>query len=408
MAECLSHVRVLDISRVFAGPWAAQMLADLGADVIKIEHIAGGDDARRMGVRHDDGVGGKLEETSSFIAMNRGKRSLAVDLAQPSGQEIVRGLARKCDVLIENFKVGNMARFGLDHENLRKVNPRLVYCSITGFGQDGPKRNLPGYDPIFQAMSGLMSVTGMAQGTPGAGPALTGYSVCDINAGLYAVIAILAALNKRDSGSGVGEYIDIALLDTQIHAASHIPMNYFSSRQLPVRNGTASQVTCPWQAFECADKSIVIAVGTDMQFGRLALLLEQPELATDARFATNADRICNKEILVPMLDAAFSRKPAAQWIGILEPNGISCALINDFSEVFEEPQVRARGLLKELTLPGGERARYVANPIRFSGTAPDAGLPPPSLGQHTQEVLTQLLGMNPAAIEALRAANVIR
>ena len=277
MAGCLSHVRVLDLSRVFAGPWAGQMLADFGADVIKVEHPVHGDDVRRMGVAHTDAQGRDTGETSSYLAMNRGKRSITIDISKPSGQALVKRLADKSDVLIENFKTGNLARYGLDHTALRTSHPHLVYCSITGFGQSGPYGDLPGYDPIFQAMSGVMSVTGVPDGQPGAGPSLVGYSVSDITAGYYAAIAILAALNHRDRVSGQGQHIDLALLDAQIHAVSHVAMNYLVSRKVPVRAGAASQITCPWQAFDCADVPLMLAVGNDQQFARLCETLGRPE-----------------------------------------------------------------------------------------------------------------------------------
>ena len=269
MAGSLSHVRVLDLSRIFAGPWAGQLLADFGADVIKVEHPRGGDDVRRLGVPHKDAQGRDTGETSSYLAANRGKRSICIDISKPAGQALVRRLTETSDVLIENFKTGNLARYGLDYAALRAINPRLVYCSITGFGQSGPYCELPGYDPIFQAMSGLMSITGVPDGAPGAGPNLVGYSVSDITAGYYATIAILAALSHRDQVSGAGQHIDLALLDAQVHAVSHIAMIYLSSGKMPVRAGAASQSTCPWQVFDCADMPLMLAVGNDQQFARL-------------------------------------------------------------------------------------------------------------------------------------------
>ena len=315
MAGCLSHVRVLDLSRVFAGPWAGQMLADFGADVIKVEHPVHGDDVRRMGVAHKDAQGRDTGETSSYLAMNRGKRSIGIDISKPSGQALVKRLAATSDVLIENFKTGNLARYGLDYAALRTINPRLVYCSITGFGQSGPYSELPGYDPIFQAMSGLMSITGVPDGQPGAGPNLVGYSVSDITAGYYATIAVLAALNHRDRVSGQGQHIDLALLDAQVHAVSHIAMHYLASGKMPVRAGAASQVTCPWQAFDCADMPLMLAVGTDQQFSRLCETLGLPELATDARFVTNRKRMEHKSALIPMLAERFKTPQRARMDG---------------------------------------------------------------------------------------------
>ncbi len=305
MTGCLSRARVLDLSRIFAGPWAAQMLADFGADVIKVERPRRGDDVRQQGYRVKDREGRETSETSSFLAMNRGKRSVTIDLASTVGQDLIRRLARESDILIENFKAGDLRRYGLDYETLSRANPRLVYCSITGFGQSGPYSHLPGYDPIFQSMSGLMSVTGNPDDEPGGGPQKVGYSIADITAGLYASIAILAALNYRDTVSGKGQYIDLALLDAQVAAMSHVAMNYLVSGRLQERMGTASPITCPWQTFKCAEGDITIAVGNDPQFVRFCEVLGKPALASDPRFSTNPMRAKNRKTLVPMLEEAF-------------------------------------------------------------------------------------------------------
>ncbi|SDE81472.1 Crotonobetainyl-CoA:carnitine CoA-transferase CaiB [Salipiger thiooxidans] len=407
MAAMLGHIKVLDFSRVFAGPWAAQMLADFGADVIKVEHVKGGDDVRRMGVPHLGPDGAPTGETSSFLAMNRGKRSLALDLSKPEGQEVARRLVAEADVLIENFKTGTLARFGLDYDSVAAINPRLVYCSITGFGQTGPMKHLPGYDPIFQAMSGLLAMTGTADGEPGAGPALVGYSISDITAGQYAVSAILAALNHRDAGAGhgAGQFIDIALLDTQIHAASHMAMNYLSSGRLPRRNGTASQITCPWQAFDCADRPIMIAIGNNAQFARFCDHLGLDGVATDPRFATNLARVENASALIPMIAAKLAEKTADTCYDELEAIGIPAGPLNSFEDVFRMEQVAERGLLRELQHETAGRVRYVANPVRFSGGAP-ATTPPPRFAEHTDEVL-KALGLEPDQIAALRRAGVV-
>jgi crotonobetainyl-CoA:carnitine CoA-transferase CaiB-like acyl-CoA transferase len=404
----ISHLKVLDLSRVFAGPWAAQMLADLGADVIKVEHVKGGDDVRRMGVPHLDGDGRPTGETSSFLAMNRGKRSIAVDLGSSEGQAIVLRLIETADVLIENFKVGNLARFGLDYQAVAVRNPRLVYCSITGFGQSGPMSPLPGYDPIFQAMSGLLSITGMPEGSPGAGPALVGYSISDITAGQYAVVAILAALNYRDAVSGEGQFIDIALLDTQIHAASHMAMNYLSSCQLPRRNGTASQITCPWQSFDCADRPIMIAVGNDAQFRKFATLLGRPELADDPHYATNLERVRNADSLIPILAAKLAQDTADNWYAALEAIGVPSGPLNTFKDVFAHPQVRHRELLQSIEHPKAGTVRVVANPMRFSATTTGTDRHPPVFAEHTDEVLAEVLGMPEAEIVELRRKGVVR
>ena len=408
MAGAMSHLKVLDISRVFAGPWAGQMLADFGAEVIKVEHVRGGDDVRRMGVPHLDAGGADSGLTSSFLAMNRGKKSLAVDMSKPEGQAIVTQLAAEADVLIENFKVGNMARFNLDYATLSRVNPRLVYCSITGFGQTGPRSHLPGYDPIFQAMSGVMSLTGVPDGAPGAGPNLVGYSISDINAGYYAVIGILAALNHRDATGGTGQHLDIALYDAQVHAASHVAMNYLSSGRVPARNGTASQITCPWQVFDAADKAIMIAVGNDPQFQRLCALLGCPELAEDARFATNLERVCHKDTLVPLLQERIADWRAAELQAELEAVGIAAGPINGFDDVLKDEQFKARGLRRSVTHASVGDMDVIANPIVFSETPNVYDRAPPELGADTDAILADDLGMSEEEIAALREAGVVR
>ncbi len=408
MAGAMSHLKVLDISRVFAGPWAGQMLADFGADVIKVEHVRGGDDVRRMGVPHLDADGAETGLTSSFLSMNRGKKSLAVDMSKPEGQAIVTRLAAEADVLIENFKVGNMARFNLDYETLSKVNPHLVYCSITGFGQTGPRSHLPGYDPIFQAMSGVMSITGVPDGAPGAGPNLVGYSISDINAGYYAVIGILAALNHRDATGGTGQHLDIALYDAQVHAASHVAMNYISSGTVPMRNGTASQITCPWQVFDAADKAIMIAVGNDPQFQRLCALLGCPDLAEDARYAANLDRVRHKDTLVPLLQERIAGWTAGQLQTELEAVGIAAGPINGFDDVLEDEQFKARNLRQSVTHPAIGDMDVIANPIVFSETPNIYDRAPPELGADTDTILGDDLGMPEDEIAALREAGIVR
>lgn len=407
MPGCLSHIKVLDFSRVFAGPWAAQMLADFGADVIKVEHVKGGDDVRRMGVPHLDEAGNPTGETSSFLAMNRGKRSLALDLSRPAGQELARRLIADADVLVENFKTGTLERFGLDFGAVAAMNPRLVYCSITGFGQTGPMKRLPGYDPIFQAMSGLLSMTGMPDGSPGAGPALVGYSISDITAGQYAVSAILAALNHRDAVSGEGQFIDVALLDTQIHAASHMAMNYLSSGRLPRRNGTASQITCPWQSFDCADRPVMIAIGNDAQFRRFADYLGLDGVADDPRYATNLARVENADTLIPLISEKLIGLTADGCYADLEAIGIPAGPLNTFQDTFDMPQVRDRNLLRELSHPTAGQVRYVDNPVRFSATEVGDTRHPPCFAEHTDEVLSEL-GLEAEDIAALKATNIVK
>jgi crotonobetainyl-CoA:carnitine CoA-transferase CaiB-like acyl-CoA transferase len=407
MAGCLSHVRVLDLSRVFAGPWAGQMLGDFGADVIKVEHPLHGDDVRRLGVAQKDAQGRETGETSSFLAVNRGKRSVAIDISKPGGQALVKRLAATSDVLIENFKTGNLARYGLDYAALQAINPRLVYCSITGFGQSGPYSELPGYDPVFQAMSGLMSITGVPEGQPGAGPNLVGYSVSDVTAGQYATIAILAALNHRDQVSGRGQHIDLALLDAQVHAVSHIAMNYLVSGKVPVRGGAASQFTCPWQVFDCADQPLMLAVGNDQQFVRLCEAMAMPELAQDARFVTNRKRVEHKGALIPMLAARFKTRTAREWMDAFTAVGVASGPLNDFGQVFADPQVQHREMLSEMPHPKSGTMPMVANPVRLSETPVEYRRWPPLHGEHTREVLREMLELRDDEIEALRREKVI-
>ncbi|HEY8611753.1 MAG TPA: CoA transferase [Roseomonas sp.] len=398
MSGALPRIRVLDMTRVFAGPWAAQIFADFGAEVVKVEHPRGGDDVRRMGFPQKDAEGNETGDTSSFLAMNRGKRSVALDIATPDGQEMLRALAAKADVFIENFKAGGLARYGLDYASLARENPRLVYCSITGFGQDGPYAALPGYDPIFQAMSGLMSVTGVPDGQPGAGPNLVGYSVSDINAGFYAAIAILAALHHRDTISGRGQHIDLALLDAQLAAHSHIAMNYLVSGRMPVRAGAASQINTPWQSFDTADRPLMVAIGNDRQFAQFCEALGLPNLPADPRFTTNRKRMAHKPELLPLLQGALMARTATDWMGILNAAGISSGPLNDFGAAKEDPQLRHRGMWQEMPHPRAGTMPFVANPVRFSETPVHYGRVPPQLGEHTQEVLTDWLGTEaPAA-----------
>ena len=408
MSGCLPRLRVLDMTRIFAGPWAAQLLGDFGAEVVKVEHPAGGDDVRRMGFPLRDAAGQETGFTSSFLAMNRNKRSVAIDIGKPGGQATLRALAAQADVLIENFKAGGLARYGLDPAALAEVNPRLVYCSITGFGQDGPYAALPGYDPIFQAMSGLLSVTGVPEGEPGAGPALVGYSVSDINAGFYAAIAILAALHHRDTVSGRGQHIDLALLDAQLAAHSHIAMNHAVSGRMPVRAGTASQINTPWQAFETADRPLMIAVGNDRQFALLCQVLDLPEVPGDPRFATNRQRMANKPALLPLLQQALRARPARDWMDALNEVGVSSGPLNDFGAVAEDPQLRHRGMFGSMPHPRAGDVPFIANPARFSETPATYRLPPPALGEHTREVLAAWLGLDEAAIAALVAEGAVQ
>ena len=403
----LAGVRVLDLSRVFSGPWAAQMLADFGADVIKVERPGRGDDVRQQGIRIKDGQGAESSETSSFLAMNRGKRSITVDMSQPAGQELVRELAARSDILIENFKAGDLARYGLDFASLSKVNPRLVYCSISGFGQTGPYSHLPGYDPIFQSMSGLMSVTGHADEEAGGGPMRVGFSVADITAGFYAVSAILAALRHRDMVSGEGQHIDLALLDSQVAAISHVAMMYLVSGKQPPRLGNASPITCPWQSFECSDGEIVVAVGNDSQFAAFCKVLGAPALASDERFLTNPLRARNRLDLVPILAAILRTRAVRQWHEEFDAAGVPSGPINGFAEVFEDPQIAHREMLMDLPHARIGKVPQVANPVRFSGTPIEYRRAPPLLGEHTAEVLREVLDIDDTRLAQLQQAKAI-
>jgi crotonobetainyl-CoA:carnitine CoA-transferase CaiB-like acyl-CoA transferase len=403
----LSGVRVLDLSRVFSGPWAAQMLADFGADVIKVERPGRGDDVRHQGLRVRDAQGNETRETSSFLAVNRGKRSITVDMSQPAGQALIRRLAEACDIVIENFKAGDLARYGLDYASLKAVNPRLVYCSITGFGQTGPYSHLPGYDPIFQSMSGLMSVTGHADDEPGGGPLRVGYSVSDITAGFYAVAAILAALRHRDVVSGEGQHIDLALLDAQVASISHVAMMYLVSGRQPPRLGNVSPITCPWQSFECADGQIVVAVGNDTQFAAFCKVLGHPEWATDGRFATNPLRAKHRLVLVPMLADVLKTRTVRAWYADFDAAGVPSGPINGFAEVFADPQIVHREMLLQQPHAAAGTVPQVANPVKFSATPVAYRRAPPLLGEHADEVLREVLSLGEAELDGLRANKVI-
>jgi len=403
----LTGVRVLDLSRVFSGPWAAQMLADFGADVVKVERPGRGDDVRQQGWRACAEDGTETSESSSFLAMNRGKRSVTIDIARPEGQRVVQALADRSDILIENFKAGDLKRYGLDAETLRQRNPRLVYCSISGFGQSGPYSHLPGYDPLFQSMSGLMSVTGHADGEPGGGPMRVGYSVGDITAGFYAVAAMLAALHHRDAVSGRGQHIDLALLDAQLASMSHVAMMYLVSGRQPPRLGNVSPITCPWQSFRCADGDIVIAVGNDTQFRAFCRVLGRPELADDERYRTNPLRAKHRTTLIPPLEALFLEASVQHWHRAFDEAGVPNGPIHGFADVFDDPQIRHRAMRIDLGHPTIGQVPQVANPVRFSDTPVHYDRPPPLLGEHTDEVLRELLDMSAADIAALHDQGVV-
>ena len=407
----LAGVRVLDLSRVLAGPWCTQTLADLGADVVKVERPPraghpGGDDTRGWGPPYLlDAQGQDTSEAAYYLGANRNKRSVTIDLAQPEGQALVRQLAARSDVVVENFKVGDMARYGLDAPTLRVAHPRLVYCSITGYGQTGPYRERAGYDYAVQGLGGLMSVTGERDDLPGGGPQKVGVAVADLFTGMYATVAILAALRHRDA-TGQGQDIDMALLDTQVAMLANLGANYLTSGQTPGRMGNAHQNIVPYQVFEVADGHLILAVGNDGQFARFCAVAGCGELAQDPRFATNRLRVKNRAELVPLLAERLRQRPRADWLAALEAATVPCGPINDLDEVFADPQVQARGMQQAVPHPLSDRLSLVASPMKLSATPVQLRRPPPLLGQHTDEVLEEL-GVDPAGRQALRERGVI-
>jgi crotonobetainyl-CoA:carnitine CoA-transferase CaiB-like acyl-CoA transferase len=407
MAGPLQGIVVLDLSRILAGPWATQVLADYGATVLKVEHPQGGDDTRKWGPPYlEDAAGHETRESAYYLSANRGKRSLAIDFSQPDGQQLVRRLAMQADVLVENFKVGGLTRYGLGHEQLSAENPRLVYLSISAFGQDGPDAAKPGYDAMIQGMGGLMSLTGLPDGEPGAGPQKVGVAVADLMCGMYAVSAIIAALYERDR-SGRGQYIDLSLLDTQVAWLANQNLNYLVSGEPPRRQGTAHPNIVPYQAFQTADGHLMLAVGNDAQFARFCDAAGAPELAADSRFKTNADRVAHRAALVPQVAGLLRRRTTREWLEALEVAQVPCGPINDLAQVFAEPQVRHRGLRMDLPHPLAGTAPGVRNPVRFSRSAVEYERAPPPLGADTAAELQARLGLDDAALADLAARGVI-
>ncbi|MCP4469196.1 MAG: CoA transferase [Gammaproteobacteria bacterium] len=398
MAGPLQGFRVLDLSRILAGPWASQMLADLGAEVIKVERPGSGDDTRGWGPPYiPDQSAAATTESAYFHGANRGKQSLCIDMGNPRGQALIRDLVRHSDVLIENFKVGGLARYGLDYDSLKAINAKLVYCSITGFGQTGPYAARAGYDFMIQAMGGMMSVTGEAEGQP----MKIGVALADVLTGLYAANAIQAALiHQRETGQG--QYIDMALLDVQVATLANQAMNYLATGNSPRRLGNAHPNIVPYQAFQTADGYIILAVGNDAQFERFCDLAEVPELADDGRFQKNSDRVRHRQTLVSQISAIMQSKTSADWLEQLNARGIPCGPINDLEQVFADPQVQHRGLQLELEHPVAGKVASVANPIRFSQTPIEYDRAPPLLGQHTDAVLQRILGLDADVIAELR------
>lgn len=400
--QALAGVRVLDLTRVLAGPWSTQVLADLGADVIKVERPGSGDDTRGWGPPFlRDADGNETAESAYYLCANRNKRSLTVDIASEEGQAIIRRLALRSDVLVENFKVGDMARYGLDAATLRAANPRLVYCSITGFGQHGPYAQRAGYDFAIQGLGGLMSVTGVADGEP----QKVGVAVADLFTGMYAAVAILAALRHRDA-TGEGQAIDMALLDAQVAMLANLGSHYLVGGEMPRRQGNAHANIVPYQVFAVADGHIIVAVGNDRQFARLCELLDEPAWAVDERFATNAGRVRHRDLLVPQLQAALLLRERHAWLSMLETAGIPCGPVNDIAEVVADPQVQARGMVFPMEHPQAGSLPLVNSPIRLSATPVEHRHAPPLLGQHTDEILRGI-GYGDDEIVALRTLGAV-
>ena len=407
MAGALSHLRVLDLSRVLAGPWCGQVLADLGADVIKVERPGAGDDTRTWGPPWMPAPDGSSSgESAYFMTANRNKRSITVDVSRAEGQSIVRALAAQSDILLENYKVGALRRYGLDFAGLHALNPRLVYCSITGFGQTGPYAPRAGYDFIVQGMGGLMSITGEADARPGGGPQKVGVAVADLMTGMYATVAILAAIAERER-SGLGQHVDMALLDTQVAMTANMAMNYLATGKAPGRSGNAHPNIVPYQTFQAADGHVIVAVGNDAQFRKLCEVAGCPALADDVRFATNPDRVRHREALVPLLAERIRTQRVQHWADSLEAVGVPCGPINDIGQALADPQVLARGMRVDLPHATAGSVPLLGSPIKLSRTPPEYRLAPPVLGEHTDEVLAQRLGYDATRIAQLRTAGIV-
>lgn len=408
----LDGIRVLDLSRVLAGPWCTQTLADLGADVIKIERPGTGDDTRTWGPPFlKDAQNADTQEAAYYLGTNRNKRSVTCDIAQPEGQALIRALVAHCDVFVENFKVGDMARYGLDYSALKTINPRLVYCSVTGFGQTGPYADRAGYDYAVQGMGGLMSVTGERDDL-GGGPQKVGVAVADLMTGMYATVGILAALRHAEK-TGEGQQVDMALLDTQVAMLANLGANYLVSGVTPGRAGNAHQNIVPYQVFEVAATfdgqidHLILAVGNDAQFAKFCAVANKPELAANPLFAKNRDRVLNRSQLVPLLEAVMKTRGKADWLAALEAAKVPCGAINNLAEVFADPQIAARNMVTQWQHPIKNDLRLVSSPLHLSLTPVRTDLPPPLLGQHTDEVLRELLGQPEASLAALRRQSVI-
>ncbi|APX77124.1 Formyl-coenzyme A transferase [Achromobacter insolitus] len=399
----LTGIRVLDLSRILAGPWCTQNLADLGADVIKIERPGVGDDTRAWGPPFlKDGDGQDTEESAYYLSANRNKRSVEADMATPEGAALIRELAAASDILVENFKVGGLAKYGLDYASLKQINPRLIYCSITGFGQDGPYAQRPGYDFMIQGMGGLMSITGERDDLPGGGPQKAGVAVTDIVTGMYATVAVLAALQERHN-SGLGQHLDIALLDSHVAMLANQNSNYFNSGVAPQRAGNAHQNVVPYQVFAASDGHLIVATGNESQYRAYCRAIGAPELGDDPRFATNRMRLANRELLVGLLTEIMRQGKRDDWIAKLEAVGVPCGPINDIAQAQAHPQAQARQLRRDLPHPAGGVAAVTASPLRLSASPVEYRRAPPLLGEHTEEVLREVLGKTQEEIAAFRA-----
>jgi len=411
--SALGHIKVLDLSRVLAGPWCTQMLADLGADVVKVERPGVGDDTRHWGPPFlKDGQGRDTDQASYFTACNRNKRSMTIDMAKHEGQKLIRQMAVQSDILVENFKVGGLRQYGLDYASLKDLNPRLIYCSVTGFGQDGPYAERAGYDLMIQAMSGMMSITGRGDDVPGGGPQSVGVALTDIFAGVYACAAILAAMEVRHR-TGLGQHIDMALLDVGMAILGNQAAGFLNTGQIPQRQGNSHPSLAPYQDFQTQDGAMLLAIGNDGQFARFCQVAAHPEWTADPRFASNTLRVRNREALVALMQAVTRTRSTAQWIAALEDKAVPCGPINDIGQAFDDAQVKARGLVVKQPLSPTANAKAtvqsiatVASPLRLTSTPPVLRRAPPMLGEHTEEVLAEL-GLDRAAIAALRSSGVV-
>ncbi|MCB1377842.1 MAG: CoA transferase [Alphaproteobacteria bacterium] len=406
MAGPLTGIRVLDLTRVLAGPWATQLLADFGAEVIKIEKPGEGDDTRGWGPPFVTNPDGSRGDAAYFLSANRGKWSVAIDMASAEGQALIRDLASKSDIVIENFKVGGLRKYGLDYQSLKAVKPDIIYCSITGFGQNGPFAQRAGYDFMIQGMAGIMSITGQPDGAPGAEPMKVGVAFADIFTGLYAVIGMQGALFHRQR-TGEGQYIDMALLDSQVAVLANQALNYLVGGKAPTRLGNAHPNIVPYQTFATKDGYIIMAVGTERQFREYCTIIGVPELSADSRFKTNRDRVENRDALVPLLAGPMKARTTAEWVEAFEAAAVPCGPINTIDQVFANPQVLARGVQIGLTRDDGVQIPGVANPIQFSGTPIEYDKAPPRFGDGTEKILQDVLGLDGQRIAALKASGAI-